>query len=172
MVFFGSIFYFAVINLGNFEDAIKATGFGKFNIGLFCVLISGGFAQIAEQTSLAYIIPIAQCNLNLSLEQKGLLVSISYTGEYILFQEFFKLIKSNFNSNYKNIIIILIPSITSLQWKNCSKFKNRSLLIEYCNRIHCNMCFCTFCSKIANEKGKERHKLQNAIRIKCYILEK
>lgn len=74
-------FNFAGDQPGNFEDAIKATGFGKFNVALLCVIIPGAFAQIVEQTSLAYVIPIAQCDLNLSLEQKGVLVSMSYTGK-------------------------------------------------------------------------------------------
>lgn len=72
---------FVAIEPSNFEDAIKATGFGKFNIILLCTVVAGAFAQIVEQTSNAYVTPIAECDLELTLENKGLLVSISYTGK-------------------------------------------------------------------------------------------
>lgn len=77
------LYYFTAVKPGSFEDAIKATGFGKFNLVLLCVLITAGFAQISEQTGMAYVTPIAECDLKLSLEQKGLLVSVSYTGKYL-----------------------------------------------------------------------------------------
>lgn len=73
--------YFSAVKPSSFEDAIKATGFGKFNIAILFIIIPGSFAQIAEQTGLSYVVPIAQCDLNLRLEDKGILVSISYTGE-------------------------------------------------------------------------------------------
>lgn len=38
------------------------------------------FAQVVEQNSLSYVIPIAQCDLNLSLEDKGLLLTGTYAG--------------------------------------------------------------------------------------------
>lgn len=72
----------------NFEDAIKATGFGKFNILLLCIAVPCSFAQIVEMNGTSFVIPIAQCDLNLSLEDKGLLNSTGYIGK-IVFNRFF-----------------------------------------------------------------------------------
>lgn len=66
----------------NFEDAITAAGYGKFNILLIFIVIPCSFAQIVENLGLAYVIPIAQCDLNLSLKDKGVLNSVGYAGEY------------------------------------------------------------------------------------------
>lgn len=73
--------YFSDCEPVNFEDAIKATGFGKFNVLLMFIAIPCSFAQIVEQVSIAYIVPIAQCDLQLSLENKGVLNSVGYVGE-------------------------------------------------------------------------------------------
>lgn len=64
---------------------MKATGYGKFNILLMFIIIPCSFAQIVEQYSIAFVSPIAQCDLNLSLEDKGILNSIGYAGTYSLF---------------------------------------------------------------------------------------
>ncbi|XP_044742214.1 uncharacterized protein LOC123303388 [Chrysoperla carnea] len=64
----------------NFENAIKETGFGKYNVMLIvmCGLAILGFAS--ESFSLAYIIPAASCELELTTNMKGVLASI-YLGE-------------------------------------------------------------------------------------------
>lgn len=69
----------------NFEDAITATGFGKFNILLMGIVIPCSFVQVVEQLSVAYVGPIAQCDLNLSLQDKGVLNSAGYIGKIIVF---------------------------------------------------------------------------------------
>lgn len=64
----------------DFETAISATGFGKFNLLLLLVAIPSGWASMFESTTVSYIIPVAECDLELSLEDKGYLISITYLG--------------------------------------------------------------------------------------------
>ncbi|XP_072398238.1 uncharacterized protein [Diabrotica undecimpunctata] len=63
-----------------FEEAVTLTGFGKFN--LFVLLATGGslMCVIVETMSAMFITPAAQCDLNLSLGDKGLLYAISFFG--------------------------------------------------------------------------------------------
>ncbi|CAG9838950.1 unnamed protein product [Diabrotica balteata] len=63
-----------------FEEAVVATGFGKFNIYLLILLIPSSFSQAYEQMGLSYALPIAECDLNLTLERKGLLTAVSFGG--------------------------------------------------------------------------------------------
>ncbi|KAL3280272.1 hypothetical protein HHI36_017767 [Cryptolaemus montrouzieri] len=64
----------------NFEDAISATKFGKFNLLLLLVAIPGRWSSVFETTTMSYVFPAAQCDLNLSLSNKGLLNAITYLG--------------------------------------------------------------------------------------------
>ncbi|CAH0554073.1 unnamed protein product [Brassicogethes aeneus] len=66
--------------VASFEDAIHMTGFGKFN--LFVIITCGGclMCVILETMCMSFIIPAAQCDLNLNLSEKGLLSSISFFG--------------------------------------------------------------------------------------------
>lgn len=64
----------------SFEDALIKTKFGKFNIYLviICGLILGcGFL---ETSSVGLVLPIAQCELNLSNSEKGLIGSMGFFG--------------------------------------------------------------------------------------------
>ncbi|XP_045483324.1 synaptic vesicle glycoprotein 2B-like isoform X2 [Harmonia axyridis] len=63
-----------------FEDAITATRFGKFNIFLILVSIPGRWSNLFETTTMSYVFPAAQCDLNLSLGNKGVLNAITYLG--------------------------------------------------------------------------------------------
>lgn len=63
-----------------FEDAIKKTSFGKFNFILMA--LAGGLMSCAfiELTSVTLILPVAQCDLNLSSSDKGIISAIGYVG--------------------------------------------------------------------------------------------
>ncbi|CAH1114448.1 unnamed protein product [Psylliodes chrysocephalus] len=69
-----------VIDKANFEEAIVATGFGKFNIILLFSIIPSSFSQACEQMALSYVLPVAECDLELTLAQKGLLNAVTYAG--------------------------------------------------------------------------------------------
>jgi VNT family MFS transporter (synaptic vesicle glycoprotein 2) len=62
------------------EDAIAETKFGKFNYLL--IFLSGFILACAsmEATSVTMIIPIAQCELEMTNFHKGLLGSVGYIG--------------------------------------------------------------------------------------------
>lgn len=65
----------------DFETAISATGFGKFNfILLLLVGIPSGWASMFETTTMSYILPVAHCDLEMNMAQKGLLNGITYLG--------------------------------------------------------------------------------------------
>ncbi|XP_072397582.1 synaptic vesicle glycoprotein 2B-like isoform X2 [Diabrotica undecimpunctata] len=63
-----------------FEEAAKLVGFGKFNILLISLTVFGIFSHMFESGSVAYILAAAQCDLSLSLQQKGYLNSIVFAG--------------------------------------------------------------------------------------------
>ncbi|XP_008201263.1 synaptic vesicle glycoprotein 2C-like [Tribolium castaneum] len=64
----------------DFETAITATGFGKFNFLFLLLILASGWAATLESSTMAYVFPAAQCDLDLSLEDKGLLNAITYSG--------------------------------------------------------------------------------------------
>ncbi|XP_022908737.2 synaptic vesicle glycoprotein 2B-like [Onthophagus taurus] len=64
----------------DFETAIAATGFGKFNFLLILLALPSGWAAMFDSTAMAYVVPSAHCDLNLSLEGRGMLNAISYLG--------------------------------------------------------------------------------------------
>lgn len=66
----------------DFETAISATRFGKFNIILFFIALPSTWSSEFDFTSTSYILPAAQCDLELSLVMKGWLNAIAYIGEY------------------------------------------------------------------------------------------
>ncbi|KAK9758798.1 Sugar transporter [Popillia japonica] len=63
-----------------FEDAISATGFGKFNLILLMLSVPCGWASIMDTTTMSYVVPAAHCDLDLNLEQRGMLNAITYLG--------------------------------------------------------------------------------------------
>lgn len=71
-----------VVNCGGveFEEAIKRCEFGKFNYIL--IILAGGLmgSAFAELASVNFILPLAQCDLDLSSTDKGILSSIGYVG--------------------------------------------------------------------------------------------
>ncbi|KAI4457434.1 synaptic vesicle glycoprotein 2 [Holotrichia oblita] len=64
----------------SFEDAISATGFGKFNLILLVLSVPCGWASMMDTTSMSYVVPAAHCDLDLNLEQRGMLNAITYLG--------------------------------------------------------------------------------------------
>lgn len=64
----------------NFEEALRRTGFGKFNY--FLVILSGAVLStvLFETLGISFILPIAECDLNLTTADKGLLSAIAFLG--------------------------------------------------------------------------------------------
>ncbi|XP_018562418.1 synaptic vesicle glycoprotein 2B [Anoplophora glabripennis] len=66
-----------------FETAVSALGFGKFNILMFLVLIPSQWAMIFDTTLMSYISPVAQCDLDLSLNNKGTINAVAPFGAIV-----------------------------------------------------------------------------------------
>lgn len=66
----------------DFETAISATKFGKFNIFLFLLSIPAGWTNMFETTTMSYVFPAAHCDLDLSLNQRGSLNAITFIGKF------------------------------------------------------------------------------------------
>lgn len=64
----------------DFEKAIDAAGFGLFNLLLLIVAIPATLANVFSTTTMAYILPIAECDLKLTLFNKGMLNAATYAG--------------------------------------------------------------------------------------------
>lgn len=64
----------------DFEEAIGATRYGKFNVILILMVLPACFATISETTTMSYVFPVAQCDLDLDLSHKGLLNAVTYAG--------------------------------------------------------------------------------------------
>ncbi|CAG9805510.1 unnamed protein product [Chironomus riparius] len=64
----------------NFDEAIRLTGYGKFNY--FIVIISGVVlsAVLLETLSISFVLPVAENDLDLSTEDKGIVSSVAYAG--------------------------------------------------------------------------------------------
>uniref|UniRef100_A0A182MDQ5 Major facilitator superfamily (MFS) profile domain-containing protein n=1 Tax=Anopheles culicifacies TaxID=139723 RepID=A0A182MDQ5_9DIPT len=65
----------------DFETAIAATGYGRFNYLLLLVAMPCCMTTVFETTTMSYVLPSAECDLNLSLADKGMLNAITYTGK-------------------------------------------------------------------------------------------
>jgi len=63
-----------------FDEALRLTGFGKFNYLL--VILSGAILAtvLLETLGISFIMPVAECDLNLTTEDKGLLSAIAFAG--------------------------------------------------------------------------------------------
>ncbi|GLV32006.1 uncharacterized protein CBL_07765 [Carabus blaptoides fortunei] len=64
----------------DFETAIAAAKFGKFNLLMLVVALAASFSSTFTTTSMSYVLPAAQCDLELSLVDKGMLNACTYLG--------------------------------------------------------------------------------------------
>lgn len=62
------------------DEAIKKCGFGKFNFILMTLAGSLMACAFIELTAVNFVLSIAQCDLNLSSSDKGILSAIGYVG--------------------------------------------------------------------------------------------
>lgn len=63
-----------------FENALEATTFGKFNYLL--ILISGLILAnvLLETLGISFVLPVSQCDLNLTIQERGILSAIGFAG--------------------------------------------------------------------------------------------
>ncbi|XP_055587481.1 synaptic vesicle glycoprotein 2B-like [Uranotaenia lowii] len=63
-----------------FDDALSMTKFGRFNYAL--IIISGIIlaSVLLETLGISYVIPVAECDLEMSTKEKGVLSGVSFLG--------------------------------------------------------------------------------------------
>jgi MFS transporter, VNT family, synaptic vesicle glycoprotein 2 len=109
------------------EEALDRTGFGKFNYAL--IVLSGAIlgCVFLETVSINFILPVAQCDLNLTTSDKGVLSAVGFIGIIVsshlwgfladtrgrktvivptLFIAFGITIVSSFVSNFKFLVVL------------------------------------------------------------------
>lgn len=64
----------------DFEKAITASGFGIFNILLLLVTMLANMSNMFESSTISYILPSAECDLKLTMMDKGILNAVTYAG--------------------------------------------------------------------------------------------
>lgn len=64
----------------SFEQAISAAKFGKFNILLLCVAAPSAWSILMATATQSFVLPVAQCDLGLTLRLKGILNAMCYLG--------------------------------------------------------------------------------------------
>lgn len=62
------------------ESALEKTGFGKFNAILIALSGAALSAVFMETVSINYILPVAQCDLQMTNQNKSLLSAIGFIG--------------------------------------------------------------------------------------------
>ncbi|XP_017890725.1 synaptic vesicle glycoprotein 2B-like [Ceratina calcarata] len=68
------------LKAANFEKAIAAAGYGKFQYLLLLAIIPVSWATSMDTASVAIILPSAECDLKMTFTQKGILNAIIYMG--------------------------------------------------------------------------------------------
>lgn len=66
--------------MADFETAMAETGFGKFNMLILLVMLPSSMTLVFEVLSMSFVMPVAECDLDLTLERKSLLNSITFAG--------------------------------------------------------------------------------------------
>ncbi|XP_077268779.1 synaptic vesicle glycoprotein 2B isoform X2 [Temnothorax americanus] len=64
----------------DFERAIAAAGYGKFNYLLLLAVLPASFSSIFSSSAMSYVLPSAECDLQLTMFDKGLLNSMAFVG--------------------------------------------------------------------------------------------
>lgn len=77
-----------------FEEVLKQIGFGRVQIRLILIASLVLMCVFNESIGIAFLVPSAQCDLNLSQSDKGLLTGMTFLGE-----------KYNFSHNHRTVII-------------------------------------------------------------------
>ncbi|XP_022813802.1 uncharacterized protein LOC111364911 isoform X1 [Spodoptera litura] len=65
------------------NKAYELSKFGRFHVKLLFVSFFGCVASILVTNTTSYLLPIAECDLNMNLKQKGLLTAMPYFGMFV-----------------------------------------------------------------------------------------
>lgn len=115
----------------SFEDAITKSGFGRFNY--IIITLAGGLMACAfiELTSVNFILPIAECDLDLSTADKGVLSAIGYVG-IILSSHLWGFLADTRGRRATLIPSLILATLTTI----VSSFVNNFLLLVFLRFIN------------------------------------
>lgn len=65
----------------DFERAISECGFGLFNVIILICALPCLTAMVFSASVISYVMPTAQCDLNLSVMDMGMLNAVTYAGK-------------------------------------------------------------------------------------------
>lgn len=76
--------YFILYNIYNkclnFKLLINILGFGRYNLSLIFLCGASILTVLVETLGIAYILPAAQCDLNLTISDKSIISSVGFLG--------------------------------------------------------------------------------------------
>ncbi|KYQ53988.1 hypothetical protein ALC60_07144, partial [Trachymyrmex zeteki] len=59
-------------------------GYGKFNYLLLLAVLPASFSSIFSSSAMSYVLPSAECDLQLTMFDKGLLNSMAFAGSILI----------------------------------------------------------------------------------------
>lgn len=65
----------------DFETAISACGFGVFNVIIIVCALPCLTSMVFSASVISYVMPTAECDLNLSVMDMGILNAMTYSGK-------------------------------------------------------------------------------------------
>ncbi|KAF6206274.1 hypothetical protein GE061_017503 [Apolygus lucorum] len=97
-------------------EALEKTGYGKYS---YCVIIAAGLnvlASIFTTLLLSYVIPATDCDLNLSVGEKGLLSTMMFTGMFTagVIIPCYVLVGENIRQSNRPVSILITGAIGNL----------------------------------------------------------
>lgn len=69
----------------DFERAIINSGYGRFNYLLLLAVLPASFSSIFSSSAISYVLPSAECDLGLTMFDKGLLNSMTFAGGIFIY---------------------------------------------------------------------------------------
>ncbi|XP_063241737.1 synaptic vesicle glycoprotein 2C-like isoform X2 [Bacillus rossius redtenbacheri] len=97
----------------DFETAVSLTGFGKFNYFLLLICLVGTIGHQCDITSLSFLLPSAECDLQLSPMDKGYLTAVMFVGS--MFGSFlWGFLSDAFGRHVLLLVIYLLDSIVNI----------------------------------------------------------
>ena len=69
-----------VENSYTIDEALKLTGDGMYQLKIFTIFGLSIYSMVLESTNLSYALPLAKCDLKMSLVQQGVANSVSFIG--------------------------------------------------------------------------------------------
>ena len=118
----------------DFETAIAACGFGCFNISLLTISMSELISTISSVSSISYILPTAECDLHLTLMQKGALNAMCFAGKIVTVLESLESLPVKYLFTYwrlRCIFLFLGMIVSAIPWGFIADTMGRKKILVY-----------------------------------------